>query len=343
MTQSAAGALLAADERGLYCAAGDFWVDPWRPVPRAVVTHAHSDHATPGCGSYLCAQPGAVLLRLRVGEGARIDGIPFSQRREIGGVRVSLHPAGHILGSAQVRIEHRGQVWVVSGDYKTVPDPAAEAFEPVPCEVFISECTFGLPIYRWPTGDEVFADVRRWWGQNQAGGRTSVLFAYPLGKSQRLLCGLREAPLGPVGLHGATARFLKAYAAQGVPLVEAELITEANARKLKGSGLVVAPPSVQNTPWLRRLQPYSLAFASGWMRLRGTRRRRALDRGFVLSDHADWPGLLEAIRATGAARVGLTHGQTAPLARYLRETMGLDVFEVPSRYAGETLDGEESA
>lgn len=326
-------ALIEATRDGLYCKAGDFFIDPWRAVPRAVITHAHSDHARRGCGHYLCAQSGRRILRHRIGE-ASIEGVPFGVERTLKGVKVSLHPAGHILGSAQIRVEHRGEIWVVSGDYKTASDASCETFEPVPCHTFISECTFGLPAYRWRPSSETFANINRWWQRNQERGRTSILFAYSLGKAQRVLAGV-DASIGPIGVHGAVAPFLPLYRAEGIHLPEAIKVDAESRSALRGRGLVVAPGSARNTPWLGKLQPASLAFASGWMAIRGARRRMALDCGFTLSDHVDWPGLLDAVSATGAERVGATHGSTEAFVRYLKEERGLDAFTVATRYEGE--------
>jgi len=327
--------LIRATEYGLYCQAGDFYIDPWRGVNRAIITHAHSDHARSGSKAYLSSASGEGLLRLRIGPGANIAARRFGEATTINGVRVSLHPAGHILGSAQVRVEQGGQVWVVSGDYKTAGDATSEAFEPVRCDHFITECTFGLPIYRWPTSAAVFAQINDWWRSNRAQERTSVVFAYSLGKAQRVLAGVDPA-IGPIAVHGAVANFLPVYRRAGVQLPEAEKLTKDNAAEIKGRGLVVAPGSAQGTPWLRRVAPHSLAFASGWMTVRGARRRRALDRGFVLSDHVDWPGLIDAVKATGAETIGATHGHTGPFIRYAQEVLGRNAYDVPTRYIGES-------
>jgi putative mRNA 3-end processing factor len=322
--------LLEMSDAGLYCPPGDFHIDPWRPVQRAVVTHAHSDHARPGSARYFAAAPGVGLLGLRLDPGAEIAALAYGEPVELGEARVSLHPAGHILGSAQVRIEQRGRVVVVGGDHKLVADdPTCAAFEPLQCDLFVSEATFALPIYRWPPSAEVFAEIHAWWRENQSAGRTSVLFAYAVGKAQRLLAGL-DPSYGPIGAHGAIRRFLPAYAAAGVRLPAVIPATE-QSKALRGMGLVLAPPSSADSPWLRKFGRVSTAFASGWMQIRGTRRRRNLDRGFVLSDHADFAGLLETIRRTGARRVAVTHGYTSPFARLLRER-GLDAAEVRTRF-----------
>jgi putative mRNA 3-end processing factor len=326
--------LIRPTPQGLYCEAGDFFIDPWRRVARAVITHGHSDHARPGMAAYLTPAPGLGVVRERVGHDAAIEGLPFGQTRRIGGVELSFHPAGHLLGSGQVRVAYQGEVWVVTGDYKTQGDRSCEAFEPVRCDHLITESTFGLPVYRWPEPDAVFRQINDWWQANQAEGRTSILFAYALGKAQRVLCGL-DPEIGPIGVHGAVEKLNPHYRAAGRPLPPTLHANAANAGALAGRGLIVAPGSAQNTPWIRRFAPYSLGFASGWMAVRGARRRRALDRGFVLSDHVDWPGLVQTIDASGAATVGVTHGYAAPLVRWLQETHGLNAYEIPTRYVGE--------
>jgi putative mRNA 3-end processing factor len=340
-----ADALLQVTERGLYCAAGDFYIDPWQPVTRAVITHAHGDHARPGSQRYLTTPSGAGMLRMRVDSSARIVTQPFGEPLMVNGVRVSLHPAGHLLGSAQVRIEHRGEVWVVSGDYKTEIDATCEPFELVPCHTFITESTFGLPIYRWRPQAKIFAEINQWWRQNQEQGRTSILFAYALGKAQRLLAGV-DASIGPILIHGAVHRFVQAYRRAGVAQPTTLYADSEAARRYRGAALVIAPPmAAASSGWLRKFGTTSLAFASGWMQIRGARRRRAIDRGFVLSDHADWDGLLSTIKATGAQQIGVTHGYTSILVRYLRE-QGMDAFVVPTRYegddAGDPIDTEET-
>jgi putative mRNA 3-end processing factor len=320
--------LLKTTDRGLYCTAGDFYIDPWKPVDFAVTTHAHSDHAVAGSSYYLTSDAGCGVLRERLGRDAHIEAMPYGQRLIRKGVMISLHPAGHILGSAQVRVEYRGEVWVVSGDYKTDADPTCASFEPVRCHTFITECTFGLPIYRWPSPAGVFSGINAWWLANQQEQRTSVLYAYSLGKAQRVLAGV-DREIGPIIIHGAVAKLLPYYAAAGVDLPPVGV-----GSAPKGRGLVIAPASVEGTPWLRRFGDASRAFASGWMMLRGARRRQALDRGFVLSDHADWNGLMASIRATGAERILVTHGATGPMVRWLREN-GWEADALPTRFTGE--------
>jgi putative mRNA 3-end processing factor len=321
--------LLQLTEAGLYCAAGDFFIDPWQPVPHAVVTHAHADHYVRGCGAYLVAAAGRDIFRARLGSDAPIDTVPYGQTVVHNGVSVSLHPAGHIL------VEHRGEVWVVSGDYKRAPDSTCTPFEVVRCHTFITEATFGLPIYRWQPQADIFAQINRWWRDNQAQGRTSVIYGYALGKAQRILAGV-DASLGPIYTHGAVESLTRAYREAGIALPDTTYVMMVTKPEWSRA-LIVAPPSARGTTWLRRFGNLSSAFVSGWMQIRGTRRRRAVDRGFALSDHADWTDLVETIRETGAERIGVTHGYTAPLVRWLVEA-GYDAFTIDTRYRGESVE-----
>jgi len=319
---------------GLFCEAGGFHIDPWLPVDRALITHAHGDHARPGSAAYLCAAGGEALLRRRLPE-AHIEAIPYGQRLRIGDVDVSFHPAGHILGSAQIRMELRGDVWVASGDYKRASDPTCAPFEPVLCHTFITEATFGLPIYSWDAAPAVVDEIIEWWNGNRADDRPSMLFCYVLGKAQRVLAELRGRVDAPVHLHGAMWATTEAYREAGVAMAPFERIGEDMRGKALARSLVLAPLSARGTPWMRRLPNASQAFASGLMRVRGVRRQRAFDRGFVLSDHADWNGLLSTIGKTGASRVLVTHGWSEALARYLAETRGVETRTVKTAYEGE--------
>ncbi|HOX03573.1 MAG TPA: ligase-associated DNA damage response exonuclease [Candidatus Paceibacterota bacterium] len=311
--------LIEPTPRGLYCRAGDFYLDPSRPVARAVITHGHSDHAFPGHGAYLCAEPGVAILRQRLGARASIAGLSYGTSRDCGGVRISLHPAGHILGSAQVRLEHRGEVWVCSGDYKLDSDPTCAPFEPVRCHTFITESTFGLPVYRWPRPALVAAQINGWWRGNRAAGVSSLLFAYSLGKAQRILASI-DPSLGPILAHPSILQFYPAYETAGVALPAVDPATADRVRAASGRALVLVPPAAAESLAGWDPGPAALGCASGWMLLRAARRRGGFDGGFVLSDHADWPGLQSAIAATGAEQVLVTHGCAAPVARWLCET-----------------------
>lgn len=330
--------LIVQRPEGLYCPPGDFFIDPWRPVARAVITHAHADHARVGHGHYLAAAPAEGVLRARLGE-INLETLPYGAVLSHNGVKLSLHPAGHVLGSAQVRLEHGGQVWVASGDYKVAPDRTCAPFEPVPCDVFITESTFGLPIYRWRDDDEIFADINSWWAANADAGRASVLACYSFGKAQRILSGL-DASIGSIVVHGAVEPLNRAYRQAGVELPPTRLVTEVQDKADLRRCMVLCPPSAVASTWLRRFGETSTAFASGWMQLRGARRRGGYDRGFVLSDHADWPGLMGAIGATGAQRVIVTHGSIPVMVRYLTE-QGLQAEAFQTEYGDELGEEDE--
>ena len=322
---------------GIYCPAGDFHIDPWRPVARALITHGHADHARDGHGAYLATDLAAPVMRHRLGE-ITLDTIRYGEMRQIGGARVSFHPAGHVPGSAQIRVEVGGEVWVVSGDYKLESDALSTPFEPVRCHHFVTECTFGLPVFDWPDAAEVARDINAWWAANKAEGRFSLLGAYALGKAQRVL-SLLDPGIAPILTHGAVEKTNAVLRGQGIVLPDTEYVTPDMDPRQRRGALVLAPPGALSGTWARRFRPASTGFASGWMRLRGVRRRRAADRGFVISDHADWAGLNRAIAETGAHHVHVTHGYTSIFARWLAD-QGYDAQIVRTEFTGETLDGE---
>jgi putative mRNA 3-end processing factor len=332
--------MLTETPAGLYCADGDFYIDPWQGVARAVITHAHGDHARFGSAAYLCSDACAPLLARRFGPGATIESIPYGQSIALGRTRVSLHSAGHVLGSAQVRVEGTAGTWVVSGDYKRTPDPTCAPFEPVPCDTFITESTFGLPIYRWDSTATVIGEVMEWWQFNERRGLTSVLFCYTLGKAQRVLAELATVTDRPLFVHGMMLPMIEAYRAAGTGLLPTlPLIDKPRGTSFAGE-LVLAPLSARGTPWMRRLGDLSDGFASGLMRVRGVKRQRAFDRGFVLSDHADWPQLLDTIAETGASRVLATHGHAEPLARFLN-AHGVESGVIRTAWEGEAGSDSE--
>ena len=330
--------LVIARPEGLYCPPGDFYIDPWRKVERAVITHGHADHARSGHKHYLAARIGEGILRKRLGADIDLLALEYGESINHHGVKLSLHPAGHVLGSAQVRLEYKGEVWVASGDYKVENDGTCAPFESVPCHTFITESTFGLPIYAWQAQSEIFADINQWWQSNADNNRTSVLFCYAFGKAQRLLSGLNPN-IGPILVHGAVEPLNKVYREAGVNLPATHYVSDLQDKTLFNKSIVLAPPSAQSTPWIKKFGDYSDAFASGWMQLRGTRRRRGVDRGFIMSDHADWPGLNKAIFATGAERVFVTHGQVHNMVRYLSEH-GLDAQAFNTEYGDEAAEAE---
>jgi putative mRNA 3-end processing factor len=310
--------VVTVTENGLSCPPGNFSIDPWRPVACAVLTHAHGDHARAGSERYFAAEPGAGLLRQRLGLDTALIEKAYGEPFEIGAAHLTLLPAGHVLGSAQIRIETESGVWIVTGDYKRASDPTCAAFESSRCDVLISEATFALPCYRWPQTREVIAAIHRWWMDNRARGRASALFCYALGKAQRVLAELMQFTDETIYLHGAVAPLVEEYRRSGISLLPTAPVVRERKADYAGA-LIIAPPSAAGTPWMRRFPEVSTGFCSGWMRIRGARRRRGYDRGFILSDHADWPALLQTIRESGASRVLLTHGYTHALERFLRE------------------------
>lgn len=330
-------AVIQFTDRGLYCPAGAFFIDPWRPVDRALITHGHADHARSGMGRYLATDLAAPVLRHRLGKIA-LETIRYGEQRRIGDATVSFHPAGHVPGSAQIRVEVGGEVWVISGDYKTAPDRVSTPYEPVPAHSFITECTFGLPVFRWPDEDAVARDINDWWVANRDAGRFSLLGAYSLGKAQRVL-SLLDPSIGPILTHGAVQATTDVLRAQGIDLPATTHVTDDLDLKTVPGAMVVAPPGALGGAWAGRFRGASTAFASGWMALRGMRRRRAGDRGFVLSDHADWAGLNEAVRATGAEKVFVTHGYTAAFSRWLSEA-GFEAGVVETEFVADDLTGD---
>lgn len=330
--------VLTFTDRGIYCPAGDFYIDPWRPVSRALVTHGHSDHARPGHRAYLATDAALPVIRHRL-PGISAEGIAYGVTRQIGGAQVSFHPAGHVPGSAQIRVEVAGEVWVVSGDYKCEPDGLSEPFAPLRCDAFITECTFGLPVFRWPPQGQTAADIAAWWAANAALGKVSVIGAYGLGKAQRIMAMLAAHGMpGPLYTHGAVETVTAILRAQGYALPPTTKV----AGPVPANALVIAPPSALGSAWAAKLGPRDEAFASGWMALRGVRRRRNLAKGFIISDHADWTGLNTAIQATGATRIFATHGYTAAFRRWL-ESAGYDAGIVATEWQGETADTENEA
>jgi putative mRNA 3-end processing factor len=332
--------LLQFTERGIWCPKADIYIDPWRPVKRAMITHGHSDHSRYGHDSYLCTTTAAPAIKYRLGD-INLQTVAFGQRSVINGVEFSFHPAGHILGSAQIRVAHKGEVWVASGDYKLEDDGLAEAFEPISCHTFISESTFGLPIFDWKPQEEVFTDINEWWQANAAEGKVSLITAYSLGKAQRILQGL-ETSIGKIYTHGAVENINEVMRKQGGNLPPTTRVTpEINPKEYPGH-IVIAPPSALNSSWIKKFKPLSTAVASGWMALRGARRRRSVERGFVLSDHVDWKDLNRAVRATGAERVIVTHGYTNIYTKYLNEK-GILAQAAQTEFTGESIDVKEES
>ncbi len=319
-------ALLEFTPKGIYCPPADVYIDPQKPVRRALLTHGHADHARWGSKHYLCTHQAKPVIQYRLGNGAHIDSVAYGEVQSINGVVFSFHPAGHVVGSAQIRVEYRGEVWVVSGDYKTEHDGICTPFEPVPCHVFITESTFGIPVFQWKPQGEVMKEINEWWQTNKKEGRVTLMMAYALGKAQRVLKYL-DPGIGPIFTHGSVESVNMVLRSQGLKLPAGRKVTTANVHNAGPGSFVIAPPNVLHSVWVRRFKNASVGLASGWMAIEGAAEKRGADRGFVLSDHADFRGLGEAVLATGATKVFVMHGQTAEFAGWLNEK-GIDAIAV---------------
>ena len=316
------GSLLQLTPQGLYCRAAEAWIDPYRPVSRALITHAHADHARPGCGEYWAIGSSEMILRKRLGAAIKLNAVSYEQPLNIGAAQVSFHPAGHVLGSAQIRVEAGAESWLVSGDYKRCADPSCTPFKPVQADVFITEATFGLPIYRWQSGAEIAQQILEWW--RSSADHSSILFAYAFGKAQRLLAELAAIGVSDeVLLHGAVEALMPAYRCAGVSMPPTKALSMVNKGDSLAGRLIIAPPSAHRSVWMKRFKFTQTAFVSGWMAVRGARRRKGYERGFVMSDHADWPGLISSVKESKAQQVFVTHGNSDGLARYLKEVEGI--------------------
>lgn len=317
---------------GIYCEAGDFYIDPWLPVSKALITHGHADHARWGMKSYLCHEHTRPILRSRLSPDLHIEALPYGKEIRIHNVKVSFHPAGHILGSAQIRLEHKGKITVISGDYKTQDDGLSTPFEPLRCHEFVSESTFGLPIYNWLPTHELEKQMQEWVNYNQSIGKTSVFVGYSLGKAQRIMKALEG--VGDLNVHYSIAKLNMAYESVGINLPQYNIIDFREDVRYLDKKIVIVPPAIVDSNIIRKIPNAATAICSGWMQVRGARRWRSADAGFAMSDHADWQGLLQAIKETQAERVYVTHGQTAIFTRYLNE-MGILAQEVTTAFGQE--------
>ncbi len=329
-------ALIQFTDKGIYCRQGDFYIDPWKPVKLAVTTHGHADHVRIGSKAYLCHELTKPILDLRLGQGLKITTLPYLQQISINGVKLSLFPAGHVIGSAQIRLEYKGEICVVSGDYKLENDGLSTPFEPVKCHTFVSESTFGLPVYKWLCQEAIFGKIKDWVSANEDQQKTSVLMAYSLGKAQRLIKGL--GAYRPIFVHSAIDNLNKAFIQAGIDLPETRLIGPEIKKEELQSGILIVPPALAESKWIKNLLRPATGICSGWMQVRAGRRWRNADAGFALSDHADWPALLSAVRLSQAEKVFVTHGYTAAFARYLNE-IGIEAAEVKTEYGQEEEPG----
>ncbi len=328
-------ALITFTNKGIYCKQGDFYIDPWKPVNLAVTTHGHADHVKWGNNGYLCHTLTKPVLDQRLGEGLKIETLPYDKEISINGVKISFFPAGHVIGSSQVRLEYKGEVCVISGDYKTENDGISTPFEPVKCHTFVSESTFGLPIYKWQPQEAIFEKIKDWISGNHDNNKTSVLIAYSLGKAQRLINGL--AGYSDIYVHNSIANLNERFIAAGVNLPETHRITADIKKEILQRGIVIVPPALAEGRWIKNLNHAATGICSGWMQVRAGRRWRSADAGFAMSDHADWPGLLSAIKATEAEKVYVTHGYTATFSKYLNE-IGIASEEVKTQYGNDEED-----
>ena len=324
--------LIEFTDKGLFCSQGCFYIDPWKPVDKALITHAHSDHARWGSKSYLCHKDALPILHLRLGIN-QYETVEWGEIIWINGVKVSFHPAGHVIGSSQIRVEYKGEIWVISGDYKLDDDGISGAFEIVPCHTFITESTFGLPIYKWKTPKQIDTDIQNWILQNVQEGKTSVLIAYSLGKAQRVI-NAAKLVTDKLYAHGAVYNVQQAFIDAGLQLPSIKKITQETTKSETAGGVIIAPPSADGTSWMKRFAPSVTGVCSGWMQVRGNARRRNVDAGFAMSDHADWPGLIQAVKASGAQKVFVTHGFQAVFSRYLNE-IGIESAEVKTQYGND--------
>ncbi|MGO1585072.1 ligase-associated DNA damage response exonuclease [Mesonia sp.] len=330
--------LLHLNNKGIYCQQADVYLDPWKPVKKAIISHGHADHSKWGHQQYITHHTNVPIIKHRLGD-INVSGVDWGETFTVNGVKFSLHPAGHIIGSAQIRVEYQGEVWVFTGDYKTENDGISVPYEVVKCHTFITECTFGLPAFKWQPQQEVFHDINTWWQQNKEDENTSILFGYSLGKAQRLLKHL-DTSIGKIYTHAAIQN-MNEIIRKITPLPETIRITaDTKKEELKGN-MVIAPPSAQSSPWIKKMLPYVTASASGWMAFRGARRRRAIDKGFVLSDHCDWQGLLSSIKATGAEKIICTHGYTDIFSRFLIE-QGYDARTEETQFEEENAEEEKA-
>lgn len=324
--------LFSSTPEGIYCPAGNFYLDPWMPVDYAVITHGHADHARPGMGKYLCHKHSIPILKLRIGNDINIQGLDYGEPLNINGVTLSLHPAGHITGSAQVRIEYKGNVLVYTGDYKIQDDGLSAPFELVKCHELITESTFALPVYNWLPVEEMEQKIQQWVLSNKEQAMTSVLVGYSLGKAQRIMKAVQG--IGKIYVHSSIGKTNEAMTSVGIKLPAYEVLDfTGNMKPVRGE-IVVVPPALMDSNMIRRVPDRLVAYCSGWMQVRGARRWRAADAGFAISDHADWKGLTDVVKNSGAEKVYITHGQVDVFSKYLNET-GINAVPLQTRFGNE--------
>jgi len=324
--------LIKFTKKGIYCPEANFYIDPWSKVDKAVITHAHSDHARKGHNSYLSHNDSVGILKYRLGQSISIQGVAYNKKININGVDLSFHPAGHIVGSSQIRIANKKEVWVISGDYKLENDNLSQPFEPVKCDFFVTESTFGLPVFQWKKQESVFNEINSWWSKNVSVNRPSLISAYSLGKAQRIIQNVDHS-IGPIYTHGAIENTNQVLRESGINIKETTLIADQSKSSLN-KGLIICPPSALGSAWVNKFKNPSLAMASGWMATRGNRRRRNADIGFVLSDHADWNDLNKAVKLTEAKKIFVTHGYSDIYSKWLNH-QGIESQTVETAFESE--------
>jgi len=319
--------LLQQTPSGLYCEIGDFFIDPVKAVNRALITHAHADHSRYGMNAYLSHHFNEGVMRKRLGDSISFQGINYNETININGVKVSFHPAGHIPGSAQIRLEYKGDIWVVTGDYKCNDDGLSTPFEPIKCRVFYTESTFALPVFHWEPQAKIFQEIHDYWKQCQSNGEHLIITAYSLGKAQRLLNNLNRRT-GPVYCHRAIIEMNEALNESGAlenadhdfwDYAPMSNLSDTQV-SLEKPGIIISPASGISDAFLKKIKNYRIANCSGWMAIKGRQKWDNLDRGFVLSDHADWNELTWACKETGAEDIRPVHGYTDVLKRWITES-----------------------
>ena len=318
--------LISQKSQGLYCESANIWIDPYKSVEKAIITHAHSDHFTNGCREYICSIETGLLLKKRFGNNINLKTVEYDKKFLINGINFSLHPSGHILGSSQIKIMTDSETWLITSDFKRQKDKTCKSYERLKTDFLICESTFGLPIFNWESTNKIIDKITKW--VNQSEDSTSILFCYSLGKAQRLLSELNRQNFKNIYVHKSINNINTIYKNLGIELEEAKIFdNNLEINNLKDC-LLLLPPSLNNQNFLKKFKRFQTGFASGWMSIRALKKRSGFDKGFTISDHADWNGLIKTIKESEAKRVFLNHGDGESLANFLRDKEGLDIKQL---------------
>ena len=319
--------LIKYTSSGLYCELADLWIDPNKPVKRAIITHAHMDHFTFGCEEYISTYETAIILKERIGKGINIKTYDFCEDFKINGINFSLHPSGHILGSSQIKLTLADEKWLITGDFKRQRDETCKEYEKVKTDFIISESTFGLPIFKWDEPQNTATDITKWVNSSQE--KTSILFCYSLGKAQRLLNEISKTNFkNKIYTHSTIHKMNNCYKKLGVEVIDTRKFDQKkNNEDLKGS-LILLPPSLNKNSFIKNFKEIQTGFASGWMSIRARRKRSGYDKGFAISDHADWEAILNTIKESKAKNVFFHHGDSEALNRYLNADKSINVLKL---------------